>query len=1165
MTRKLLSVLLSMCILLTAILPVVNAEESEPVETTSAKNCHIMTQEWFGNKGGTISIGEGVGESLSKCLSNYFFMREDSYKEGAAVRGAISRMEGCSSEVQEQTQERAAAIDALEKRAGIEITDAKVTVRYGEDGFFHNEDGTITVYLYEYTFFDYDDLHDDMAATDLTGYGIYHKVTLENVDGSYRILTDEYDESNYLGICTMNQSTQDELLAMDYEPVELVNEAWDDLTEEMASADADPVKDGEMYAAYSPDKAAEYADKYVYHGATGGDVYKGYYNSAYYNYNPVGGDCANYTSQCILAGGMPQVVGTAFGTDGWYYKSGNDRSGTWTVAGHLRNWMASNRGVKVTAEHSTVWKGSPVFYGSSASSVAHATICVGKNSAGTPIINSHNMDVYHGVWNYWAPGTVYTTVQLAPESKNDNTEKHFGIDVSSDLGKIDWEKVKPNIEFATIHCGDGANLAANDDAQWARNASECTRLGIPFAARFFSKATTEEEAQDEAEHALRLLKDYPPTLPIYYELEDATIRETCSKEEILNHARIFCETLEKAGYRVGIFSNLYWWNNILTAEDYDQWDRWIAYWPSQVIVPPSYAKDYSIWQYTNKGSVSGISGDVRCNYWYGSLEASAPVDTKYPTPFKAYTLLWQNTDNGKIPVYAYVGADTPCAYICNGYNNWDDECTVEEVYTNGWCKVTVPGLSDFYYCKLSVFVNVEESYTPRKVIASKYIECYRRWNHDSPRGNIDVGDDVWIISETEKMFQVVYPTSTLKRCRWVDKSALPHTYSTKTVAPTCTAQGYDIYTCTVCGYSYLDAYVNATGHYYSYTNKGDTHEAVCGKCSYRHIEAHSYTDNICACGAVEILAPITDNNIVMNHSLNLASDISINYVVKASLLTDYDSFYMEMQVPVYSGNVLTGSKTLTIQPVLKESDYYFTMTDLAAINMNDMLLATLHMFKGGQEYVSKPDSYSVVTYVIGLLNTDGVAQERKVLCADLLRYGAVAQTYKGYRTDALATAAMTPAHKAYLSDLSTVTFGNTNTVYNDLAKPIITWVGKTLNLGSKVVVKFVFNAAAYTGDISKLTLRMVYQGSGGGYRTVILSNPTVYNAEYRMYAFEFDGLMAAELRTAISVAVYNGDTQLSQTMQYSADTYGNNQTGTLLELCKALFAYSDSAAAYFAK
>ena len=262
---------------------------------------------------------------------------------------------------------------------------------------------------------------------------------------------------------------------------------------------------------------------------------------------------------------------------------------------------------------------------------------------------------------------------------------------------------------------------------------------------------------------------------------------------------------------------------------------------------------------------------------------------------------------------------------------------------------------------------------------------------------------------------------------------------------------------------------------------------------------------------------------------------------------------------------MTGFKALTIEPVLNGGYYYFTMVELTAMNMNDILVATLHMNKGKQEYLSKPDSYSVATYAQTILNQSGMADSLKVLCADLLRYGAAAQIYKNYRTDALATMNMTDAHRTYFSDLNAVTFGNVNKTYNDLTDPMITWAGKTMNLGSKVVVKFVFNAGIYTGDVSKLTLRMIYQGTNGTYRTVTLSNPTVYNEAKRMYAFEFDGLMAAELRTALSVAVYNGDTQLSQTMQYSADTYGNATSGTLLDLCKALFAYSDSAKAFFAK
>ena len=283
------------------------------------------------------------------------------------------------------------------------------------------------------------------------------------------------------------------------------------------------------------------------------------------------------------------------------------------------------------------------------------------------------------------------------------------------------------------------------------------------------------------------------------------------------------------------------------------------------------------------------------------------------------------------------------------------------------------------------------------------------------------------------------------------------------------------------------------------------------------------------------------------------------------MLSAYDSFYMDVRVPVYSGNDLKGYRNVTLAPVLNGGYYFFTMGELTAVNMNDVLIATLHMNRGGQKYITPPDRYSVATYAINMMNREGMDEELKTLCADLLRYGATAQMFKQYRTDAPATAAMTAENRAYLSDLDDVTFGNHNNLCNDLPQPTITWVGKLLNLGSKVVVKLVINAGNYAGDVSKLTMRISYQSDNGIPRTVTLANPTVYNEAGRMYAFEFDGLTAAELRTVLSAAVYDGDTRLSQTLRYSADTYGNNQKGELLTLCKALFAYSDSAKVYFNK
>ena len=188
------------------------------------------------------------------------------------------------------------------------------------------------------------------------------------------------------------------------------------------------------------------------------------------------------------------------------------------------------------------------------------------------------------------------------------------------------------------------------------------------------------------------------------------------------------------------------------------------------------------------------------------------------------------------------------------------------------------------------------------------------------------------------------------------------------------------------------------------------------------------------------------------------------------------------------------------------------------------------------------------------------------LCADLLRYGAEAQSFKGYRTDALVDADMTETHRSYLSSTESLTFTATDSYLGDLANSTITWVGKTLDLGSKVGMKFVFNAKNYTGDLSKLSMKVTYQGSTGETKSVTVTGIETYNANNKQYSFTFYGLLASELRTIVDVAIYDGNSQLSETLRYSAESYAA-KTGTtaLAALTKALFAYSDSAKSFFTK
>ncbi|MBP3413284.1 MAG: hypothetical protein J6K89_08490 [Oscillospiraceae bacterium] len=388
---------------------------------------------------------------------------------------------------------------------------------------------------------------------------------------------------------------------------------------------------------------------------------------------------------------------------------------------------------------------------------------------------------------------------------------------------------------------------------------------------------------------------------------------------------------------------------------------------------------------------------------------------------------------------------------------------------------------------------------------------------------------------------------------------------TVTKEPTCTAAGVRTYTCTSCKATKTEA-IAPTGHSYSYTKiDALTHLATCRDCNISTEDAHSYKDGYCVCGEPEDKESVEDATLKLNHSLNLASDISVNLLISKDLLEGFDmsGVYVESTIDSFVGNQSEGTTTLRMEPVLNGNYYYFTLRGLTAVQMNDRISSVLYGTKNGQPYHSPVDVYSIASYAYSQMNNPDRPEALKTLCADLLRYGGRAQIFKNYRTDALADANMTAVHRAYLSDMEAVTFGNTNKVLNDVDNAPITWAGKALDLESKVALKFVFDPSNYTGDLSKLSLRVSYTDIHGKPKTVALEDPELYNPDRMLYAFTLEALLAAELRSVVSVQILAEDAPASCTLQYSADTYGNNKTGALLELCKALFAYSDSAKVYF--
>lgn len=82
---------------------------------------------------------------------------------------------------------------------------------------------------------------------------------------------------------------------------------------------------------YNREKAVEYAHKWAFER-----------NPAYYNFEGIGGDCTNFISQCIHAGGAPMNYTKDVG---WYYSSPNNRSAAWSSVHYLYKFLTTNKGV----------------------------------------------------------------------------------------------------------------------------------------------------------------------------------------------------------------------------------------------------------------------------------------------------------------------------------------------------------------------------------------------------------------------------------------------------------------------------------------------------------------------------------------------------------------------------------------------------------------------------------------------------------------------------------------------------------------------------------------------------------------------------------------------------------------------------------------------------
>lgn len=195
-------------------------------------------------------------------------------------------------------------------------------------------------------------------------------------------------------------------------------------------------------------------------------------------------------------------------------------------------------------------------------------------------------------------------------------QTHRGIDVSKYQGNIDWSRVKSdNIEFAFLRIGYRAygTGAIKEDESFKNNAANAIQNGLHVGAYFFSQAITVEEAEEEADFAINALKpfqiDYPVVIDIEEIVNDTYRQQDLSQTQLTDIVIAFCEKIKSAGYTPMIYANIKGFTSLVDISRLASYEKWYAEYNPSPYIP----YDISIWQYSEKGRVNGIDGDVDLN------------------------------------------------------------------------------------------------------------------------------------------------------------------------------------------------------------------------------------------------------------------------------------------------------------------------------------------------------------------------------------------------------------------------------------------------------------------------------------------------------------------------------------------------------------------------
>lgn len=196
------------------------------------------------------------------------------------------------------------------------------------------------------------------------------------------------------------------------------------------------------------------------------------------------------------------------------------------------------------------------------------------------------------------------------------------IDVSTYNGDIDWNAVKAaGVDYAIIRVGYRGYGTARlvQDRRFEQNMRGAINAGIHVGAYIVTQAVNTEEAVEEASFIVEKCRGYNVTLPLAIDVEwagnsyeegRANSISASTRTDVIN---AFARTVMNSGYTAMAYANKDWFENkIYSGNLFSSCKIWLAQYRNTEY---TYGGRVNMWQYTSKGRVDGINGDVDISAW----------------------------------------------------------------------------------------------------------------------------------------------------------------------------------------------------------------------------------------------------------------------------------------------------------------------------------------------------------------------------------------------------------------------------------------------------------------------------------------------------------------------------------------------------------------------